>query len=329
MTRRGIILFALLGLIWGIPYLFIKVAVAELTPEFLVLARTALAAAVLLPIAARRGAVVPVLRRWKLLVAFAVVEIVLPWYFLNSAETKLPSSTTGLLLAAIPLVAVGVALLFGRRDRISGVNAAGIIIGMAGVGTIVGFDLAGSDLVSVAQLVVVVVGYAVGPAILARWMSDLPGVGVIALALTISALISLPSVAITGGWPAALPSAGTILSVVVLAVLCSAVAFVIMFELIAEIGPIRSTAITYVNPAVAVLAGALFLRETITWWTVAGFALILAGSALVTRPEKEKDSQVAASEALASTAAAARRAAPSAREADSPPHPRRRSAARR
>ena len=111
MTRRGIILFAALGLIWGIPYLFIKVAVAELTPEMLVLARCAVAALVLLPIAAYRRALVPVLRRWKPLLAFAIVEIVLPWYFLNSAEVALPSSTAGLLLSAVPLVAIGIAVL--------------------------------------------------------------------------------------------------------------------------------------------------------------------------------------------------------------------------
>jgi len=289
MTRRGIILFAALGLIWGIPYLFVKIAVAELTPEFLVLARAGLAALILLPIAALGGAIMPVLRRWKPLLAFAFVEMLLPWYFLNSAEVNLPSSTTGLLLSAVPLVAVGVALAFGRRDRITAVNWVGIAIGMLGVGTIVGLDLGGSDLASVAMLSVVVLGYAVGPAILARWMSDLPPVGVVALALTISSVLILPVVAVTGGWPTAVPSPPTILSVVILAVVCSALAFVLMFALIAEIGPIRMTAITYVNPAVAVVAGALVLSEPITIWTLVGFALILVGCALVTRPDRRAD----------------------------------------
>ena len=289
MTRRGIILFAALGLIWGIPYLFVKIAVAELTPEFLVLARAGLAALILLPIAALGGAIMPVLRRWKPLLAFAFVEMLLPWYFLNSAEVNLPSSTTGLLLSAVPLVAVGVALAFGRRDRITAINWVGIAIGMLGVGTIVGLDLGGSDLASVAMLSVVVLGYAVGPAILARWMSDLPPVGVVALALTISSVLILPVVAVTGGWPTAVPSPPTILSVVILAVVCSALAFVLMFALVAEIGPIRMTAITYVNPAVAVVAGALVLSEPITIWTLVGFGLILVGCALVTRPDRRAD----------------------------------------
>lgn len=289
VTRRGIILFSALGLIWGIPYLFIKIAVVELSPEFLVLSRTAIAALILLPIAARRGALVPVLRRWKPLLAFALAEIVLPWYFLNSAEQHLPSSTTGLLLSTIPLVAVGIAFLFGRRDRLTGINSLGIVIGMLGVAAIVGLDLAGSDLASVAKLLVVIVGYALGPAILARWMSDLQGVGVVALAMAVSAVIALPAVAVTGAWPTAIPSAPAVVSVIVLAAICSALGFILMFALIAEIGPIRMTAVSYVNPAVAVLAGAIVLREPITVWTVIGFALILAGCALVTRPDRRGD----------------------------------------
>jgi drug/metabolite transporter (DMT)-like permease len=285
MTRRGVLLFGALGLIWGIPYLFIKVAVTELSPEFLVLARTAIAAVVLIPIAASRGAVLPVLRRWKPLLAFAVLEIVLPWYFLNSAEERLPSSTAGLLLSAIPLVAVVVSLAFGSRDRITSTNAFGMVLGMLGVAAIVGLDIEGSDLGSVAKLIIVVIGYALGPAILARWMSDLPGVGVIGVALAVSALIALPVVAITGGWPHAVPSAPVFVSVFVLAVVCSAIAFIMMFALIAEIGPIRMTAVTYVNPAVALVAGALVLHEQVTIWAVAGFALILLGCVLVTRPE--------------------------------------------
>ncbi|MCY7411991.1 MAG: EamA family transporter, partial [Salinibacterium sp.] len=272
--------------IWGIPYLFIKIAVVELTPEFLVLARAALAAVILLPIAAWQGALLPVLRRWKPMLAFAFAEMLVPWYFLNSAEINLPSSTTGLLLSAVPLVAIAIALVFGRRDRITAINWVGIAIGMLGVAAIVGLEIGASDLASVAMVFVVVIGYAVGPAILAKWMSDLPPVGVVALALTISSVLILPVVTFTGGWPTAVPSVPTIVSVVVLAAVCSALAFVLMFGLIAEIGPIRMTAITYVNPAVAVVAGALVLSEPITVWTLVGFALILVGCALVTRPDR-------------------------------------------
>lgn len=285
MTRRGLILFVALGVIWGIPYLFIKIAVTELTPEFLVLARCVIAAAILLPIAARRGAVRPALRHWKAVIGFAAVEIVLSWTALNAAETRLPSSTTGLLLASIPLVAIGVAFVFGQRHRVTALTVLGLITGTAGVAAIVGLDLGGGDLGAVALLGLTVVGYAVGPAILAKWLGDVPGIGVMALALSAAALITLPIVGITGGWPTVMPSPPVLTSVIVLAVVCSALAFVLMFALIAEIGPVRMTAITYVNPAVAVVVGALVLSEPITIFTGLGFALIVVGCWLVTLPD--------------------------------------------
>jgi drug/metabolite transporter (DMT)-like permease len=297
MTRRGLVLFISLGIIWGIPYLFIKIAVAELSPAMLVLARCAIAAALLLPIAARHHAIRPVLKRWRPLLAFALFEIVISWYFINAAERTLPSSTVGLLLASIPLASIAVAFVLGRRDRLTAVNGVGVVIGMLGVAAIVGLDVGGSDLGAVAELSIAVVGYAIGPAILARWMHDLPGVGIMAVALAASALVYVPIVALTGGWPTAVPSTPVIVSVIVLAVLCSAVAFLLMFSLIAEIGPIRMSAITYVNPAVAVMAGVLVLGEAVTVWTLAGFALILVGCALVTRPDLRRSRSVVVGDA--------------------------------
>ena len=287
MTRRGLILFAALGIAWGIPYLFIKVAVSELEPGMVVLARSALAAILLLPLAFFRREVVQVVRRWKPMLAYTVVEIILPWYFLSSAEQRLPSSTAGLLLAAVPLAGVGIAFAMGRPERLSRMNWLGIALGMVGVAALVGLDVAGSDLVAVAEMAVVVVGYALGPAILARWMSDLPGVGVVAVSLAATAVVYVPFVLLTGGWPAVWPSQAVIVSIVVLAVVCSALAFLLMVGLVAEIGPVKATTITYVNPAVAIVAGVVVLGERVTVWTVVGFALVLAGSYLVTRRRQE------------------------------------------
>lgn len=283
VTRRGIILFAALGIAWGIPYLLIKVAVGELEPAMVVLGRSALGALLLIPLALARKQVVVVLKRGWPLLAYTVIEIVIPWYFLSTAEIHLPSSTAGLLLAAIPLVAVAVAFFFGRPAKLSGPNWLGILIGMLGVAALVGLDVAGSDLIAVGQMGIVVVCYALGPAILSRWMSDLPGIGVVAVSLALTAIIYVPFVHFTGAWPTEWPSAPVIWSVVLLAVVCSALAFVIMFALIAEIGPVRMTTITYVNPAVAIVAGALILGERITIWTILGFALVLTGSFLVSR----------------------------------------------
>lgn len=283
VTRRGILLFAALGIAWGIPYLFIKIAVGELEPGMVVLARSGLAAILLLPLAFFRKEVGPVLRRWKPMLAYTIVEIVIPWYFLSSAEQHLPSSTAGLLLAAVPLAGVGVAFLLGRPARLSGTNWLGIAIGMLGVAALVGLDVGGSDLFSVAEMAVVVVGYALGPAILSRWMPDLPGVGVVAVSLAGAAIAYIPVVIVTGSWPTAWPSASVTIAIIVLAVVCSGLAFLLMIGLVAEIGPVKATTITYVNPAVAILAGVIVLGERVTVWTIVGFGAVLAGSWLVTR----------------------------------------------
>ena len=283
MTRRGILLFASLGIAWGIPYLFIKIAVGELEPQTVVFARAGLAAILLLPLALYRREVWTVVRRWKPMLAYTIIEIVIPWYFLSSAERNLPSSTAGLLLAAVPLAGVAIAFLMGRPARLSGLNWAGIGIGMLGVAALVGLDVGGSDLLSVGMMAIVVVGYALGPAILSRWMSDLPGVGVVAVSLAGAAIFYLPVVLLTGSLPTSWPSPAVIVAIVVLAVVCSALAFLLMLGLVSEIGPVKATTITYLNPAVAILAGVLVLGERVTVWTIVGFALVLAGSWLVTR----------------------------------------------
>jgi drug/metabolite transporter (DMT)-like permease len=287
VTRRGLILFAGLGIAWGIPYLFIKIAVGELEPAMVVLARSGLAAILLLPLALYRREVMVVVRRWKPMLAYTIVEIIAPWYFLSSAEQNLPSSTAGLLLAAVPLAGVAVAFFMGRPAQLTGVNWLGIALGMLGVAGLVGLDVSGSDLPSVLEMSVVVIGYAVGPAILSRWMPDLPGVGVVAISLAGAALFYVPVVLMTQSWPTAWPSTEVIVSIVVLAVVCSALAFLLMVGLIAEIGPVKATTITYVNPAVAIIAGVVVLGERVTIWTVIGFVLVLSGSWLVTRRRQE------------------------------------------
>ena len=300
-------MFALLGVGWGIPYLLIKIAVGQLDPAMLVLTRMALAAVVLLPIAAVRGDLAPVLRRWRPLVAFTLVEMVVPQFLLGSAEERLPSSTTGLLIAAVPLAGVGVAFLLGRPERLAPRNWLGIALGMAGVAALVGFTVGGSDLGAVGKVLIVVAGYALGPAIVAKWMPDLPGTGVTALSFAITTLVYAPVVAATHAWPAAWPSASVLTSVVLLGVVCSAAAFSIMVALVGEIGPVRTTTVTYVNPAVALIAGAVVLGEPVTGWSVLGFALILAGCYLtaVRRPAQVEVSRPAEAADLARPASEA------------------------
>ena len=283
MSRRALTLFVALGIVWGFPYLLIKVAVDELSPAQIVLGRTAIAALVLLPTALAQGAVRPVLREWQWLVLFAIVEIAVPWVLLGYAETRLPSSTTGLLVAAVPLAGVLIAFVTGHAERLTRVAWLGLLLGILGVAALVGFEASGSDLGAVAAVGVVVVGYAAGPAILSRPLQGLPGIGIMATALTLTAVAYVPVVLLSDGVPGPLPSAGVVASVVSLGVVCTAVAFMLLFALVGEVGPVRATTITYLNPAVAVIAGALFLGEQVTVWTVVGFVLVVTGSYLVNR----------------------------------------------
>ena len=281
MTRRGAVLFAAMGVIWGIPYLLIKVAVDELSPSTLVLARTALATVILLPVALARGRLPEVLRSWRPVVAFAVVEIMAPWLLLGVAEQHLSSSLTGLLIAGVPLVGAVLAVVTRSDDRLDGRRVAGLLLGFAGVAALVGFEVGGGDVGAVLAVAVVAVCYAVGPLILSRWLSHLPGLGVITMSLALTALVYLPLGLAQA--PSSWPSTKVVLAVCGLAVVCTAVAFLVFFALIAEIGPTRSTVITYVNPAVAVLLGVTLLDEAFTAATAVGFVLILAGSVLATR----------------------------------------------
>ncbi len=318
MTRRGLLLFALLGVGWGIPYLLIKIAVRQLDPTMLVFTRMGLAALILLPVAAYRGELAPVLRRWRPLLAFTVVEMVVPQFLLGSAEERLPSSTTGLLIAAVPLAGVGVAFLLGRPERLAPVNWLGIALGMAGVAALVGFAVSGSDLGAFGEVMLVVAGYALGPAILAKWMPDLPGTGVMALGFTLTAVAYAPVAAATHAWPPAWPSASVITSVALLAAVCSAGAFCVMAALVAEVGPVRATTVTYLNPAVALAAGAVVLGEPVGGWAVVGFALILAGCFLtaIRRPARSRRGEpglagAGTGQPLADPAAAGRAPVPS------------------
>jgi drug/metabolite transporter (DMT)-like permease len=266
---------------WGIPYLLIKIAVRELDPAMLVLVRMGLAALILLPIAGLRGELMPVLRQWRPLLAFTVAEMVVPQFLLGSAEERLPSSTTGLLIAAVPLAGVGVAFLLGRPERLTPLNWLGIALGMAGVAALVGFAVSAADLGAFGEVLLVVAGYALGPAILAKWMPDLSGAAVMALGFALTAVAYAPVVAATHSWPSAWPAGSVVTSVVLLAVVCSAGAFSVMAALVREVGPVRATTVTYVNPAVALIAGAVVLGEPVTGWAVVGFALIIAGCFLV------------------------------------------------
>jgi drug/metabolite transporter (DMT)-like permease len=280
MTRRNWLLFAAMCVIWGVPYLLIRVAVRDMSPACLVFARTGIAALLLLPLALRRRELGPAIRRWRPLVAYTVVELTIPWLLLSDAETKLSSSLSGLLVAAVPLAGVGALALLRAGDPVGRTGMAGLLLGLVGVAALVGLDFGHINAFALAEVAVVVVGYAVGPIILSRSLSDLPAIGVVTASLLLTALVYLPAAIIA---PPRRYTAAGISSVLGLAVVCTALAFVVFFALIAGIGPSRAVVITYVNPAVALSLGVVVLGEPFTAGMAVGFPLILAGSVLAAR----------------------------------------------
>jgi drug/metabolite transporter (DMT)-like permease len=261
--------------IWGIPYLLIRVAVREVTPAMLVFLRTTGSTLVLLPLALHRGELRLLLSRWRPLLAFAAVEIAVPWILLSSAERRVTSSLAALVLAATPFVGVALATATGG-ERLDRRRVAGLLVGLAGVAAIVGLDIGHTSGIGLLEMAGVVVGYAVGPWILHRYLDGLPSLGVIAASLGITALVYAPIAAFQ--LPGSLPSGRVIASIATLAVVCTALAFVLFFELIVEGGPVRSNLVTYVNPAIAAMLGVLVLSERFTVGMGIGFVLVLAGS---------------------------------------------------
>ena len=281
MSRRGAILFLSLGFVWGIPYLLIKVSVEYLSPEVIIFLRVLLAAMILMPVVIKRGYLRQLKGHWKWVFVFAIVEITFPFGALTFAELRLSSSMTGLLIAAVPIVSAIFAWRLGIDDRITGMRVAGLAVGILGVASLVGFDLTGGELLSASLLIITVIGYALGPIIVSQKLSTAPALAAIAMATAINTIIYAPFAFISR--PTETVPLNVWLAVAVLGAVCTALAFILFFSLVAEVGPARTTVITYINPAVAVILGVIVLSEPITLGLVVGFPLILIGSFLATR----------------------------------------------
>src|SRR3954469_23239498 len=249
MSKRGWILFLSLGVLWGMPYLLIRIAVAAYDPLMVAGTRTLIGALLLLPVAVHRKALAPAFRQWKWLIAFTLVEITVPWVLLGHAETTLNSSTAGLLIAAVPLIAAVIITRLGH-EKLEPRRLFGLCLGFAGVALLVGLDIDLSDFGSVAATMLTALGYAIGPIIIDRKLKDVPALGVITASLIVATLIYAPFAPAL--WPshfdAASPGA-----VVGPGGLCTAQSFMVFFALIADVAPARSTVVTYINPVVAII----------------------------------------------------------------------------
>ena len=278
MTKRGWLLFIALGVLWGMPYLLIRIAVSAVDPLVVAGSRTLLGALLLLPIAWHRKVLLAGFRKWQWLLAYTLLEINIPWPLLGHAETRLNSSTAGLLLAVVPLFAALIVTRLGH-ESLEPRRLLGLGIGFAGVALLVGMDIHFSDLPAVAATMVVALCYAIGPIVVDRKLKDVPAIGVVTASLIVATLLYAPFAPMV--WPEHIPASAA-WSVVGLGVLCTATAFLVFFALIAEAGPARATVITYVNPAVAIVLGAVVLSEPLTLGMVIGFPLVIVGSVLGT-----------------------------------------------
>jgi drug/metabolite transporter (DMT)-like permease len=276
------VLFLSMSVIWGIPYLLIKVAVGEFSPVLVVFGRCIVGAAILLPWALAKGWVRPALRHWRALLLFAVLEMTAPWLLLSYAETRLSSSLTGLLVATTPFLAALAGRIAGDEDRLTAVRLVGMALGVVGIVALLGLDVSGAQLLPILAVALTVVGYATGPMVVSRALPEVPGVAASALALTVTAVVYAPFAVPQLGDVAGAP-ATALLAVVALGVVCTALALAVFFLLIREVGPQRALVITFVNPAVAVVLGVLLLDEPFTLGIALGLPLVLAGCVLATR----------------------------------------------
>ncbi len=279
MTRKGWLLFIAISVFWGIPYFFIKIAVRELDPGVVVFVRVGIAALILLPIALSRRQIAPVRKRWKAIIGLACVQIVAPFLLISYGELHIASSLTSLLIAAEPLLVALFALRFDRGERVRGLRLVGLIVGMLGVVLLLGLDVSGDQqrLLGAAFVLLAVTGYAAGALLVKRpSIAELPSLGVVAVECAVATVLLAPLAAVR--LPAHMPSLLVIASLLVLGLICTALAWLIFFALIGEVGASRGTIFTYVNPAVAVLLGVALLGEPLGVTTIIGFLLIVVGS---------------------------------------------------
>jgi drug/metabolite transporter (DMT)-like permease len=284
MSRRAWSAFAAVSVLWGIPYLFIKIADdGGMPPLVLAWGRVSLGAVVLLLVAWRGGTLSGLRGRGRWLVAFAILEIAIPFPLIAVGETRVASSTAAILIAAVPLIMALLTLRFEPSERVTGRRLAGLLVGFAGVAALVGVDVSGGggELLGVGAVLIAACGYASAPLVLKRHLIDLDPTAVMAACLTIAAAILTPFAIVD--WPSQAPSGGAFAAVVVLGLVCTALALVLMAILIGAAGPARASVITYINPVIALGLGIAFLGESPGAGALGGLILILIGSWISTR----------------------------------------------
>ncbi|GCE07495.1 DMT family transporter [Dictyobacter aurantiacus] len=283
MTRRGWLLFIAISIFWGIPYFFIKIAVLEIDPAFVVFARVGIASLVLLPLAIHRGVLGPLRQRWPILLLLTCMQIVAPFLLISYGEQHIASSLTSLIIAAEPLLVALLALIFDASERVGGLRLVGLLIGLLGVALLLGFNATGDEqrLLGIIFVLLATTCYAASALLMKRpGIASLPGLGVVTFECVGATILTLPLA--TTHLPAHMPSPGVLASLLILGLICTALAYLTLFALISEVGASRGTVFTYINPVVSVILGTALLSEQINAATIAGFLLIILGAWLST-----------------------------------------------
>jgi len=289
MSRKSALIFALVGFLWGIPYLFIKVAVDEengYAPAIVVFGRVLIGAAILIPLAIRDRSIFAALRGIKYVAFYAVLEMIIPWILIGTAEQKISSGLAGLLIASVPIWSNIITYLQGDKDALKANRIVGIGIGFIGVVLIVGIEtLTGSsDPLSILMVIVAAIGYAYAIIMIRNKLPDVSGIAINGVAMALTAIFYLPfTIAL---WPDHTVSHQATYSVIALGVFSTGLAFALFFTLIADIGPTRASLVTYWNTAIAVVLGVIILSEPLTIGMSIGLPLVMLGSWLVNRRQK-------------------------------------------
>jgi drug/metabolite transporter (DMT)-like permease len=288
MSWRAWITFSILCLLWGVPYFFIKLALVDLSPAFIAWGRLTLGALVLVPIALHRRVFFPALKHKGAIVAFAITELVFPFSLISIGEQWISSSMAGVLVATVPLTVLLIAPLFGVKEEVGPRRLFGLLVALVGVIVLLGIDTVSGlyQWIGVACIFGAVIGYAVGPLIVQRHLTDVDELGALSASLVASSLILLPIALWTG--PESTPSLLSMSSIVILGVFSTALALLLYFYLINEAGAARSSVVAYVCPAIAALLGVTILDEPFGVGFAAGLVLILVGSWLGTGGMKKE-----------------------------------------
>ena len=289
MSSKGLTLFLLAGVIWGIPYFFTEFALASFSTPSIIWLRVTIGALVLIPLAMRSGDLKRAIKYWPWVLAFAAIEMVGPWFLIPEAQRSVSSGLASLIITTVPFFGILIVGLRGDKSVWHPKTILGLLLGGIGVIGLVGIDVFRDnlDLLPIGMLLLAALGYAIAPIIVSDKLRNVPMFAVIALSLAmVSVIYAIPA------WstlPTEIPQAdlSAWVGVLGLGVITTAIAFVIFFTLVKEIGPARAELIVFVNVAVAVLLGVLILQEPFTIGMMFGFPLIIFGSYLAIRERQQ------------------------------------------